>query len=696
MVLSKIDNNINYLETNNLDKNDEGESYAYTAKIFKKNVKFVLGKPNFQYIDNNIVYFNIYLVNNTEIVSKIGIFETTNTSYRDLLDNNGDIIIEKLDHPLFFTYTKTLISNNYNSQDDNISFDEKTSTNTLLEIEEENSDLDSTDESNDETTDATTDATTDESSDESTDNNEENSQIQKPILDKSILLKEQTKEESEFEISNYKPNDSDKWINKFFKSHKYSILNNEGGGDCFFAVLRDALKTLNLEKYKNISVKKIREYLADNLDESQFNTYKEFFDFYKDGINTSKIKLGGLKQAHRTFKHLIGGTNNVNQKTDMLLQAKINLQNILDENDKGKELTNLSEEFAFMTNVKTIDDLRNIIKTNIYWADAWAISTLERLYNVKFIILAEDNFNPNTDNNPFVLQCGEPDKILQKKEIFEPDYYIITNYEIGSHYKLITYDKNINKAAFKFLELPYKIKEEVLEKCMIYNSGLFSLIPDFKNFAKINNFPFKKYTDPILESLVDKPKSQIYDENFVIIIHSRAENRKPGAGHRETITKELQISPNVIKLNKIDHWRRKLDNNWILNKENEKLTINNDIWSSVQHYLYAVRFKLSNLPDIYKKFTINNQETSSSELAKKFYYEMIKLYKSKIISETEYDKNISKFLTEALNSKFNNNEEYKNILKLTGKAKINIYKPGRGGAVTEAKELMIIRELLAK
>ena len=74
MDLSKIDQNINYLESNNLDKNDEGESYAYRAKIFGKKVKFVLGKPNFQHIDNNIVYFNIYLVNNTELVAKIGIF----------------------------------------------------------------------------------------------------------------------------------------------------------------------------------------------------------------------------------------------------------------------------------------------------------------------------------------------------------------------------------------------------------------------------------------------------------------------------------------------------------------------------------------------------------------------------------------------------------------------------------------------
>ena len=38
MVVSKIDENINYLETNNLDKNDQGESYAYKATIYSKSV----------------------------------------------------------------------------------------------------------------------------------------------------------------------------------------------------------------------------------------------------------------------------------------------------------------------------------------------------------------------------------------------------------------------------------------------------------------------------------------------------------------------------------------------------------------------------------------------------------------------------------------------------------------------------------
>ena len=35
------------------------------------------------------------------------------------------------------------------------------------------------------------------------------------------------------------------------------------------------------------------------------------------------------------------------------------------------------------------------------------------------------------------------------------------------------------------------MKEEITEKCMVYNAGLFSLIPDFKDFAKTNNFQFK-------------------------------------------------------------------------------------------------------------------------------------------------------------------------------------------------------------
>tara|TARA_B100001175_G_scaffold316091_1_gene329130 strand:- start:1625 stop:3682 length:2058 start_codon:yes stop_codon:yes gene_type:complete len=683
MVLSKIDENINYLETNNLDKNDEGESYAYKATIFNKSVKFVLGKPNFEYIDNNIVYFNIYLVKNNQLDSKIGVFETKNTYYRNLLDYDGNIIIEKLDYPLFFSYTKTYITNKYNIDEENIDFDEDE------------------DEEGEETEESEQEEGEEESEEESTiDSSDYDEENYKEFVDKPIILKTQTKEESDYEISNYTPNDSDKWLNKFLKSHKYSIVDNEGGGDCFFAVLRDGLKTLEIEKYGNLTVRNIRKKLAEDLDEEQFKTYMEFYQHYKGGSKKIQEKMTELKKQHKTLKTMIGGTSNPLEKSKMLDEAKSNLQKIVDINESSKEFNELNEELSFMKDVKTIDDLRNVIRTNKYWADIWAVSALERLYNVKFIILAEENFDEKEELNPEVLQCGEADKQLQKKEIFEPDYYIITNYQIGSHYKLITYDKNINKGAFKFSELPYKMKEEITEKCMVYNSGLFSLIPDFKDFAKTNNLQFKKSFDSKFESLVDKPKSQLYDDTMVIQIFSKSVHKKIGEGSGETITKEQKTLPSVIRLFKNKDWRRKLDNSWILNKENEKLEFKGFNWLSVQHYLYASRF--SNLPDIYNKFTKDNQETSSVELAKKYYDKLVSTYKSKILSEEEYKKELPKFLTEALMAKFTTskdgsqifNQEYNEILLLTGNSKINIYKPGKGGGIYEATELMKVRNHL--
>ena len=697
MVQSKIDETINYLETNNLDKSDEGESYAYRAKIYNKIVKFVLGNPNFEYINNNIVYFNIYLVEKTKLVSKIGIFEIKNTDYRNFLDLNGNIIIEHLDNPLLFTYAKLYITTKYKFIDDSFVF-------------KDNDDDNDTDDDTDDDTDNNTDDNTDDDTDTDTDHtddatddyhiHEKNTDyILKQSNKELVLLKEQTREESLQEISSFIPNESDLWINLFLKSHKYSIIDNEGGGDCFFAVIRDSLNSLNSEKYKNITVKQIRKKLSENLDDNQYNTYMDFYKHYHGGFIKTQQDLKKCKDIHKKCTSIAGGSGNLNQKSEILEKAKINLNNILEYTEQNKEYNTLVNEFKFMKDIKTIDDLRNFMLTPDYWADAWAISTLERLYNIKFIILKEDNFDKNQSDNPFVLQCGETDIKLQQKQIFEPDYYIIVNYVNNVHYKLITYDKNINKSAFKFIELPYKVKEEILNICMVSSNSLFSLIPDFKNFAKTSNVIFKDNIN--LDSLVEKPKLELFNDDVVIQIYSKSLHKKLGEGSGEIIKKEYKVLPNVIKLFKINDWRKKLDNSWIFNKDNEKLEIKGNLWPSIDHYMYAIRF--NNLSDIYNKFTINNDETKTLELAKIFYEKMVKNYKN-IISESDYNKIYSEYLTIALTAKFTiqknesniYNEEYNNILLLTKDYKINIYKPGKYGGPYEAIELMKIRKLLAK
>jgi predicted NAD-dependent protein-ADP-ribosyltransferase YbiA (DUF1768 family) len=179
----------------------------------------------------------------------------------------------------------------------------------------------------------------------------------------------------------------------------------------------------------------------------------------------------------------------------------------------------------------------------------------------------------------------------------------------------------------------------------------------------------------------------------VIQIYSKSQHKKLGEGTGESITIEHKTNIGVLKLKNIPDWRKKLDNAWILtNKDDDKLEIDAKIWSSVQHYLYASRF--SNVPDVFVKFIQGNDETSTVALAKTFYDKKMKEFKSIIVSDAEYIKATPKFLTEALKAKFTNNSVYKNILLLTGKSKIMIYKPVYGPYV--AIELMMLREELAK
>ena len=52
------------------------------------------------------------------------------------------------------------------------------------------------------------------------------------------------------------------------------------------------------------------------------------------------------------------------------------------------KLKNLLEELKFMKNIKTLESFKELIQKCDFWADTWAISTLERLLNIKLIIFS--------------------------------------------------------------------------------------------------------------------------------------------------------------------------------------------------------------------------------------------------------------------------------------------------------------------
>jgi predicted NAD-dependent protein-ADP-ribosyltransferase YbiA (DUF1768 family) len=675
MINSNLKKEVRYNVTNNIDKSDlDKEAYVYNAKIYNKHIKFVLGAPNFEHLNSKIIFFNIYLVNNGSIVSKIGIYETNNSDYNSLLDHNGDIDLNKLSDPIMFPYSKSLIMNNYDLIDDF-----ETMSNAPSEVDT-NTSMDTDNEEEEEDEEEESEATNSETSAKSS------------INYNLMTLISQSKEESDYEIANYEEDPKDTWVNKYLRSNKYEIVDNEGAGDCFFAVLRDALKTVKIET----SVKSIREKLANEVDQNIFQTYKELFDLYYNNMKTTQEQLKTHKNKHNTLKKMITGTSDGPDKIKLIQDAKDNFNTFTAINTKGKELEDLAREFQFMKDVNSVEDLKKVIKEvgGAYWADNWALSSLERIYNVKFIILSQTHFVEGEKEH--VLQCISPDTKLEERGLFEPSYYIMADYFQNNHYKLITYDKNLKRGALTFSELPYKIKELILERCMEKNAGLYVLIPDFKTFANKHGVETTSISKKsAYDTLVDtkKPKSQDYDDSIVIQIYNKSKHAKVGEGSGESIKPELKISKNVLELNnkkKYPEWRKKLDNDFLVTN----LKIDGINWTSVKHYMLASRF--NGITDIISKFKKDGVYGSNIEEAQKFYESQLakKSIKSTLINDEEFKKMEHTLLEKALYAKFTQNDELRELLLLTGNALITLFKPSKGAI--PFVELMKVRKLITK
>ena len=755
MVFSNIDSTIEYEEIRNIDKHDVDEeipTYVYRGRIFNQDIKFVLGKPKFDYVEQNIIHFNIYLVKDKSIIGRMGIYEVKNNVYTNLLDDEGNVIVEKLDEPLIFDFTRGIIRDNF---DDSYIVDPKKVNdefypNNFASDDSDDSSLTSDDDSDLDIKDDDEYILNKDKQATLMDSQEdiEFQKIKQQLAEANAMLekkngKVQTKEEAYQEMAIYKHNKEDLWINKFLRSNKYFIVDNEGGGDCLFAVLRDALLSLNSDDYKTISVKEIRNKLAHEIKQEQFLHYKELYEMIVTGIVNHKEKIKKGKSKHNEFKSLIGGTNNPSDKAKLIQSASSNVKTITNSNEILKKYVAIGNDFEFMKDVKTLDDLKEVIRTvgGNYWADSWAISTLERLYNVKFIILAKDYFDEATvkslklkhpleylENNN-VLQCGDYDSVIQERVkdggVFEPKYYILTDYSSSIHYKLITYDKNvrnekfIGNGAFKFSQLPYIIKELVLKKCMQKDSGAYAIIPDFRHFALENDVEIeilheqkeainKSATSKLDKDCIENPNSLYLDNEkckLIIQISKNAADKKIANGKFDNevsgefySTKAIEKYEALLKeLLTMKNWRQKLMDTYIDDKM--KIVIDGLRWASVQHYVYASRF--INVSEIYQKFSYESEHVAGKSLdeAKKLYETLLKdktLTKLIKTSDGSYSKKKKSYLKTALRAKFSDindgeNNKLKTILRLTYPAKINIFISGNTPK-KEATELMEIRK----
>jgi predicted NAD-dependent protein-ADP-ribosyltransferase YbiA (DUF1768 family) len=370
-----------------------------------------------------------------------------------------------------------------------------------------------------------------------------------------------------------------------------------------------------------------------------------------------------MKSTNNLYKSRAKKNENKQVRETIMEEARKLKENYKQKSVEKKNVEALQSEYVgYMKNIKTLEDYREYIKTSQFWADAWAISTLERVLNVKIIILSEKSYNEKSLDS--VLNCGETNSELESRGAFNPEFYIITTYS-GNHYRLVTYKA---KRIFTFKEIPYGIKVLIINKCLEKNSGIYWLIQDFRNLkAKMG---FSPDSGKPLEE--DDSEEDICDKTPAFMFHEKSENAaKPGKGSGETISQSKLND--YVDLAKNKEWRRKLDDMW----SSIVMEIDGKRWASVEHYMQYAKYK-KGFPDFAMQFSIDaNTEFSTDPVIAKYAGSDTGKYKNKILRPKNVKQDPDFILgrhdeerMKALRAKFTQNEDMKQILLATKRAKL--------------------------
>ena len=548
MVKSLLNKKIDYNEIRGIDSSDEEfDANLYETKVFSKTIVFALGQPNYLYIDQNIIYYPIYLVENDEIKTQIGIYEIIATNQENILDADGDIDLNKFDKPLLYSFA-------------------------YEEIHE--SDI----------VDGDGDGDGDEDKEQS---------------------KKETKKSTKHKL----------WIQKFMKDGDYNIIDTKYDGNCFFSMVKLALE----ENGQDTTIDEMRDILSQNATDALFETYKTRYESLIDEEKKISREIKNITKRHNDLETTMKKTKDRNLSLSYIKQSdEMKKQHIDLKTQRKNTRVNISE-YEFMKGIDNLSMLKLKMKTSEFWADSWAISTLERELNLKTIIFSEQNFKEGDTIN--VLQCGIMDDKLEQKGNFEPSFYILACYYGGYHYQMITYK---NEKSFNYSELPDDVKMLVVEKCLEKMAGPYSLIPDFASYKiKLNHgddndeekvLELEKtsmddtmsQTQMTMQPAAQETTSDLYNNGTIFRFYSKSIDKPlPGKGAGESIGEEGTDA--YAELAKIPEWRKKLSNFWMA-----EFVLDKHRWASVEHYYQASKFKRNN-KEFYIQFSLDSPD---SDIAK--------------------------------------------------------------------------------
>ena len=662
MVVSNINNDVSYPERKVIDDEDKGQDVSmYQIKLFDMDVVIALGNIKYNFSKKNILYCPVYIiVDESDKIYQIGVYEISKKKYDKgkYLDEDGDLDISKLKGPLLYTfvdkpYIKQCMKNEVLVED---------LSKTKSDDEDDEGEEDVEDEEDEEDEDEDEDEEEKESKKENKDDDEPeddlNAETTSPSLsnpppvlvdlkiednvdDDDFFTEGETDKEEKKERKKYKKpadkSDPNSWIQEYLHNNNYSVLDNEGQGDCFFAVIRDGFKNNN----KDVSVDKLREMLTENTTQDQFQNYKERYTMLKNELTDirrqipdTKAKTKELKKNYNKLVRKAKKEKDVpTQKTQMKAARQERKKYDTSKEKEGRLERDLKEakinwsDIKWMKGITTLDKLKSKMLTCNFWADSVTSDVLELALNTKFIIISSVNWRKG--NPPLV--CGNfVQQEVEEKGYFKPKYYIVMEHT-GSHYKLIQYK---GKGIFRFHEIPYGLKTQIVNRCMkSRGKSLYNYIPKFARLiGQRIEVPEAKQLDELVgdekkdEDGDDEGDIQIdddenpevtptptpedgtlYNDETHFVFYSKSADKKPGMGAGEKIA-EGDVEK-YIPLGKMKNWRKVLSNMHIKKDEAGNVVplfkLDGKNWASVEHYYHANKFKKNN-PDYYNVFSMDS------------------------------------------------------------------------------------------
>jgi len=594
MVASKINKAVLFPESKTIDPEDIGHSSAiYELDVYPgETITVALGYPKYTFTEKNVIFLPIYAISGKKVRSQIGVFEIESNKLINAF-KGGEIDISRLNPPILFSF----VNEKYIQRLDAYATHYVVP---LLSLAKPSVEIESQPDTSDPTFKLR--VPTSQISQEKRDAAAtlENGVF---VIDKDVsppaALVEETEVTANKLTEEYRESAKNNWMEKRMKNNNYRIREIVGDGDCYFTSIKNAFAEIG----RKTTVDKLRAILSNEITDELFQDLRTFYLHYETIIKRIQSKKRGIQKRIADIKKQVDNIE-VPRETKIELIEKAKAEKAVHD-ELNIELKSVEksrdDEIGYMKTLDTIDKYRAYVRTQSFWADEWAISTLERILNFKTIIFSEYAYENGAMDD--VLKCGIVSKEIETRGSFTPDYYIIVSHT-GNHYNLITYRE---KSIFKFTEIPYHVKMLILNKCLEKNAGPYYLIQDFRNYK--SRFGIDEDEGRPHDYADEDGNGDLYDDKTKFMIYHTAPNEKikPGKVDGEVLPKSRSVE--FIPLSKIPEWRKKLDDDWM----GASMKIRDKTWSSITHYLEGSKYRMGH-PDIYSQFSIESGNPTAKDI----------------------------------------------------------------------------------